>query len=270
MGQTVIVTLPLAIQGPDGIWTKEVELEETTGFEEDILADTRRVKQNAKGKKKGDPIVHPSARITEVLSRCTKRIGNCSRPDGKTRRELPEYFKETWAQAFTNDRAFALIRLRQLGLGDEYKFRTECPECGKELKPVARLDELTVNQSPLELLSAGGGVFKGVLKSGKQISWKIPRGVDEAVIADVVEERGAELMTALLAMCVVSLGGSVPTTYQLQELTSRERSEIRNRLNDDIGGIETELDIECDGCGHAWKDHIQPTSPDFFFPSETR
>lgn len=270
MSQTVIISLPLAIQGPDGTWTKEVELEETTGFEEDILADTRRVKQAVKGKKKGAPVVHPSERITEVLSRCTKRIGKCVRPDGKDRRALPDYFKEAWAQAFTNDRAFALIRLRQLSLGDEYKFKVGCPSCGKELSPVADLGELVVNESPLELLSGSGGIFKDVLKSGKQVAWKIPRGVDEAVISDVVEERGGELATALIALCLVSLGGSAPTSYQIQSLSSRERSEIRSKLNEHTGGIETELDIECDGCGHAWKDHISPTSPDFFFPSETR
>lgn len=272
MGMTLKVTLPLGIQAPDGTWTKEIELEEMTGVEDDILADTRRVQVTTKGKKKGDPIKSTSKKFTEVLSRCTVRIGNCSRPDGQTRKSNPAFFESTWDKAFVADRATALIRLRQLSLGDSYKFSVECPHCHTELSRSVDLSELEVKEMPLAALSKNDGVFEKTLRNGRLVSWKILRGLDEPKMAYIVKERGADILTALITLHLVSYCGSEVSDEIIRDLSSSERRELPAIFDGESGGIDTELEIECSNeeCGGKFSHRITPASPDFFFPSASQ
>jgi rRNA maturation protein Nop10 len=270
MGMTLNVTLPLGIKSPDGTWTKEVELEEMTGVEEDILADSRRVQVGGKGKRKGEMVKSNSRRFTEILSRCTVRMGGCTRPGGQTKRSAPAFFENAWEQAFSTDRVAALIRLRQISLGDVYDIKTTCPACGVELFRALNLDDLEVKSLPIEDIRKNEGVFQKTLKTGKLISWKILRGVDEPKMVQLLRERGADIGTALIALHLTDFGGVVPTDEMLQELSARDRAELRIAFDEEAGGIDTSAEIGCSACEHEFSLQVSPATPDFFFPSAAR
>ena len=86
---TMNLSLPHAIQEPDGSWTKEVEIDEMTGEEEDILTDLTRASGGT-----GTYQVSGPDRITKILSRCTVRIGNTVRT--KDRFVEPDFFLKAW------------------------------------------------------------------------------------------------------------------------------------------------------------------------------
>jgi hypothetical protein len=243
-----------------------------TGVEEDILADSRRVQVGGKGKRKGEMVKSNSRRFTEILSRCTVRMGSCTRPAGQTKRSAPAFFEAAWEQAFSTDRVAGLIRLRQISLGDVYSIKVACPECGTELHRGLNLAELDVKSMPLEKLQKNDGIFQKTLKTGKLVSWKILRGVDEARMIQVVRDRGADIGTALIALHVTDFGGVAPTDEMLQELSARERAELRTIFDEDAGGIDTTAEITCTNqdCGHEFSMQVSPATPDFFFPSGAR
>ena len=71
---TGVFELPNAICTDSGQWVREVELAEMTGEEEDILADQTRMVGKGKLAKRADQ------RMTEILSRCTVRLGDWRYP----------------------------------------------------------------------------------------------------------------------------------------------------------------------------------------------
>jgi hypothetical protein len=245
---------------------KDVELEEITGTEEDILSDSTKAPGGA-----GVLLKPIYQRMTEILSRCTKTIGKESRPAGKDRENLPGYFEPHWAKAFSNDRGFALIRLRQLSLGDMYTFSEVCPGCSKDLKRISvDLSALKVSSVDLDKISKSGGIFQIRLPSGLDVQWKILRGEDEPAFEEVREGQKTNLMTALLYMRIVSIGGVKPKFEDIRRMSARERAALRTGFDEIEGGLETEITIECDNprCKTVFKRILNIGRPDFFFPSE--
>jgi hypothetical protein len=261
---TTVHQLPNAIQQPDGTWTKEIELEEMIGEDEDILAD-RRTAPGGKGKMlKTGPM-----RMSEILSRCTVRIGTATRPDGKDRFSAPNHFLQSWKQAYVNDRGFAVIRLREMSLGSDYTFTAVCPTCSREVEGVSvDLSTLEVTSKPVELVSKETHTL--TLPSGKVCVWKMLRGVDEDMLEEVMEERKADLVTALQQLRVVSLDGEPRTVQSLARLTTKDRRAIAAAYQEVEGGIDTLVSpITCDNpsCGRQFASRVNVGSSGFFFPS---
>jgi hypothetical protein len=260
------ILLPMGIQQSDREWTKEVELEEMTGEEEDILSDATRLPGGGGILAKKTP-----ERVTEILSRCTKSIGKESRPSGKDRFTAPKYFEPHWNKAFTHDRGFAIVRLRQLSLGDEYLFEDECPGCGKSLKRVSvDLSSLKMTSVDLDKFRGTDGIYTTRLPKGSEVRWRILRGEDEPAISLIQESRKADLISALLFTRLVSIDGQTPRFEDLRRMSSKDRTILRTSFAPLEGGLETELTIVCDnpGCQRVFERTLNPGRLDFFFPSE--
>ena len=86
----------------------EVDLVEMTGVEEDLLTNQRLIKTGEA--------------INQVLANCIKRIGDNDSPGMKDILDM-----------LSGDRLFALVRLRQVSLGDEVELELACPNiaCGE-------------------------------------------------------------------------------------------------------------------------------------------
>lgn len=264
----MIIELPMGIQQSDGTWTKIVELEEITGKDEDILADNSRAPGG-----KGVLVNSMSRKMTRVLSRCTLRIGEEVRPSGKTKDNMPGYFEPHWTKAFMNDRAFTFIRLRQLSLGDIYSYTEVCPECEKEIPNLSLdLSGMEVSISPLEAVSALGGVFTLVTSRGSKVVWKALRGEDEDIFLTLKEDYKDRILSALMLTKVISINDNRPKIGDLENLKGIERKELRDDFDAKEGGIDVEIVNTCDNpqCKQVFRKYLNPGSIDFFFPSGTK
>jgi len=264
----MIIELPMGIKQSDNIWAKIVELDEITGKDEDILADMSRAPGG-----KGVLANSASRKMTRVLSRCTVRIGEETRPSGKSRDNMPGYFEPHWTTAFMNDRAFSFIRLRQLSLGDKYSFSEICPECEKEIPNLSLdLSALEVTTVPLETVSAGGGLFTLVTSRGSTIVWKALRGEDEDGFLTLKDRYKDKLLSALMLTKVISINGNKPKIEDLENLKGIERAELRADFDTKEGGVDVEIVNTCDNpeCRHVFRKYLNPGRVDFFFPSGTK
>lgn len=260
-----VIELPGAMRQTDGTWTKEVEIDEMTGEEEDILADQRRAPGG-----KGVLLKPAYQRITEVLSRCTKRVGTEARPEGKDRFNDPGYFERHWEEAYSNDRGFAVIRLRQLSLGDEYVFSQVCPSCKKDIKGVTiDLADLDVTSQPLE--QARVTERKLTLPSGLPVVWRPLVGKDEARQVEMVHAHESDLVSAVLFLRLVSIGGEQPNFDKVRRLSTNDRRALRLAYDQGEAGIDTEVQITCDNkeCREEFSKQLNVGRVDFFFPSAT-
>lgn len=271
---TFELTLPNAIRDNAGNWTKEVEISEMAGEEEDILADQTR-EQGGTGAMR----VSGSQRITTILSRCTDRIGSERRP--KDRYVDPDYFRKAWELAYSSDRLFAMIRLRQLSLGPMYVFDRNCPSCKKEVKGITiDLSQLEVQNTPLEVAQSDEHGFE-LPRSKDRVFWRFVRGSDEALIEQTMKSHQADFVSALVYRRITAVSTYdketgvhlSPTTppggllYTKRMLTGDRRSLLLefDRLE---GGIDSDVKVICDECGTAFTTKVQVTNGDFFFPSE--
>jgi len=262
-----VIQLPCAIKDTSGNWTREVELDEITGIEEDILADTRMAADGS-----GLPAKSGSARITEILSRCTIRIGNSVRPEGMDRFTSPKFFEECWWNAYLADRSYSVVQLRRLSLGDDFSFTENCPACKQEIPNISvDLSTLTITEADQE--AARKAVHPLELPSGNTFSWRMFTGRDEDKIHSIQRNHQEDMRTALLFLRCVQLN-DLTSPVEIQEtirrMGIRDRTTIRNAMSKVEGGIEQDHKITCPHamCHTQFTLRLDPGKPSFFFPSE--
>lgn len=267
MATTWELDLPNGIRTPSGVWTKRVELSEMIGEDEDTLADTTRAPGG-----KGVLAKSGSARITDILARCTVSMGGETRPEGKTRFNAPDFFKKAWLGGYTSDRSFAMIRLRQCSLGDIYWFTESCPNCKKEIKRIrVDLTELQLRSISLDLAQQDGHTLV-LPRSGDKLVWRFLRGVDEETIEDIVRKHKGDFLSAIFYERITSVNGEKPKggLDYLKKLSKFDRDHLRMTFDAVEGGIETDIQITCDECGTEFSRKIEIMGKtSFFFPSET-
>ncbi len=276
---TILLRVPNGLRDNEAAWTKDIELDEMTGEEEDILADqTREVGGTGTFRKSG------SARITAILSRCTLRIGDETRPKGKDRFDLPDHFNKAWQRAFSSDRIFAMVRLRQASLGEIYSFSRNCPECKREIKNITiDLSRLEVHEIPLEDAQQEERVLT-LPKSRDLVTWKFVQGLDEEEMERIMKEHKEDFISALLYRRIVGVrpfdemsqanlesvkppGGLL----YLKRMKTADRRYLSTTFDAVEGGIDTDITITCDNhqCLTEFTSKLQVMGSDFFFPSAT-
>jgi len=265
-----LIELPMGIRTPQG-WSKKVVLTELTGEEEDILLSG--IKLLRRQEKKPNSGLSPTSfgeRMSRILSRCTEQIGAMRRPDGGTRFDSPNFFFQQWADAHTNDRAFALIRLRQLSLGDEVQCDRRCPHCEKVVERVEyNLADLEVTSNPLPSDSQSIFSFTSTCPSGKVVVWRPLVDSDEKRIQEIHDgQHSDDLVTSTLQLRLISIDGDEPKFEALRRMSARDRSFLRYEINTREGGIDTSIEgIVCPHCGGEFSTLIDTNDPAFFFPS---
>ncbi len=264
---TMMTFLPNAIQQLNGEWTKEVEFEEMTGDEEDILLDMTRAAN------RGDGLMAKSVsrRITEILARCTVRIGEDTRPDGKTKDEAPTFFEKHWREGYCSDRLTGLIRLRQLSIGPEYIVAVPCPACAVDIpRVVFDLSKLKV----IDVKTADAALpHRNITlpKSGDVIAWRMFRGEkDEELMNDIMKAHKSDFMSVISYRRIVSVNGGPPEggLDYVKRMKTLDRRFMMTVFNKNEGGIETKLEVRCPECSHDFSFKLNPMGGGFFFPEE--
>ena len=216
---------------PSGV---EIDLVEMTGVEEDLLTN-RRLMKRGEG-------------INQVLLNCTKRLGENDEPKMRDVLDL-----------LSGDRLFALVRLRQISLGDEVDLELTCPNPG-----CGDATGVTLDLNDLEVTPYGEGrEFEITLPgSGKAVKFAYLDGHKEKRLAALKEPT----LTAAMMIRIVEIDGQPPSKKALDEMSMGDRSALRKEMLRVDGGIDTQVDVPCDACGARIRTRLEG-EPVFLFPS---
>jgi len=212
----------------------EVGIVEMTGVEEDLLTSQRLIKTGEA--------------VNQVLANCIKRIGDNDAPGMKDILDM-----------LSGDRLFALVRLRQVSLGDEVDLELACPNmaCGARSYLTVSLDGLEVTPYPEER------EFDFTLPgSGKVVRFGYLDGHKEKRLAALKQPS----LTAAMMIRILSIDGQPPSKKHLNEMSMRDRSALREEMTRVDGGIDTAVDVSCDSCGARIRTRLE-AEPAFLFPS---
>jgi hypothetical protein len=242
------VTLPIGVEGPNGVVHRTVALRKMTGREEALLADPANQRNGGR-------------LVTGLLTSCITSVGGLETVD----RTVVE-------RMYSADRNFLLLRLRSFTFGNELPASYGCPSCGHRFEVVEDLDALPARNLPdgevpedivvdLEdgYLDRDGGVHTAM-------TLRLARGGDETAIAPQMRKNASLGKNALLARCMKSLGDLPAHRVDalgakiLADLTLTDRRIIDRAFNDGAPGVDLVREIDCPSCGAVFRTSLDMTN----------
>jgi hypothetical protein len=232
--------LPCGLLTPEGELITEVQVREITGVEEDLLAA-----KNVPGAKK----------MTQLIANCVERLGQVV--------DKPILMNCCRALSI-GDRAFLMLAIRRVTLGDEFPYEAKCTECEKKFYVSVDLSTLEVKKMP----DAKKRVYETTLpRSGKVARWHIMTGKEEEALA---KSKSDDRITAAI-LCRLEVIDGKPATYdEVRAMSMMDRDFLREQFDDMEGGIDTTLELTCSHCGSEFTTDLEVDQTGFFFPSRTR
>lgn len=215
----------------------EVELREMTGAEEDLLTN--------------EQMMRSGEGINQVFANCVLRIGENESPG-----------MQDVMNMLSGDRAFVLVRLRQVSLGDEVDLDLKCtnPACGAD--NFTRVDLRDLEVDPY----GEGREFDFTLpKSGKKVRFCLMDGHKETRLAQM---RKRDITTAML-LRIISIDEEPPSKKAMNEMPLFDRNALRAEMASKDGGIDTTIETTCYSCGSALQTRLE-AEPSFLFPKAVR
>ncbi len=215
---------------PSGI---DIELREMTGAEEEILTNQRLIKNGEA--------------INRVLLNCISHLG-----------DEEKVSMDAVLALLSGDRLFALVKLRQISLGDEVELQPTCPNNGCRMSNFMTVDleELEISPYPEEREFA----FK-LPSSGKMVKFGFLDGHKEKRLASLKEPN----ISSAMLIRIIDIDGKPPSKKILAEMSMRDRNSLRQEMARVDGGIDTMVELECDGCGAPIRTRLEAESA-FLFP----
>jgi hypothetical protein len=215
---------------PSGI---DIELKEMTGSEEELLTNQR--------------LIRNGESINQVLKNCTVRLGENTEPSVSDILDL-----------LSGDRLFALVKLRQISLGDEVELELHCPNtaCRMSNYTTVNLDDLKVSAY------SDDREFSFTLPgSEKTIRFGLLDGHKEKRLAALREPN----ISSAMMIRLIEIDGKAPSKKVLAEMSMRDRSALRQEMARVDAGIDTSVEVECDGCGTRIRTRLESEAA-FLFP----
>jgi hypothetical protein len=210
---------------------RDYELAVFTGREEELLAQARH------------PC--PAALVTEVLSRCVRRIGEVTPVSPEVARGL-----------LVADRQYLMLRLRAATFGDRVGATLFCPwpDCGERVSLEFALDDVPVEAPPqpgplhtMTLSATAAG------REGCEVVFRLPTGADQEALSGLLEDNEAAALTALLARCVLRIGDDEGTDEpSVAALSAPARAEIEERMRQVAPSVAQTMDARCTECGRGF------------------
>jgi len=211
----------------------EIEIREMTGAEEELLTNQRLIRS-------GDA-------VNSVLANCILRIG-----------ENNDVTPKDVLDMLSGDRLFALVKLRQVSLGDEVELDLVCPNVACRAK-----NRVTVNIDDLPVTPYGEErefVF-GLPASGAKVRFGYLDGHKEKRLAQLQEPS----ISSAMLIRIIDIDGNPPSKKALAEMSMRDRSSLRSDMLSVDGGIDTNIECDCDSCGTRIRTRLE-AEPSFLFP----
>lgn len=234
-----VFDLPCGLLAPDGELLTEVKLKEITGVEEEILA----AKNIPWGKK-----------LTQLLGNCLVQLGPMT--------DKP-LLQRAARDLTVGDRAFLMLAIRRVTLGDEFPFEDQCTECNAKTLFSVNLAELEVKKMP----DPKKRVFDETLPSGAVVRFHVMTGKDEEALAKVDVR---DTLSAQILVRVDQVNGAPISLEGIKAMSLKDRNHLREAFDRVEGGVQTTLDLTCPSCGEEFQTELNVGQTGFFFPSRVR
>ena len=224
---------------PEGKVHDQIILREMTGDEDDMM---------------GNDDLPIGERVTEVLSACCTKLGDVT--DKDIIKKAVGDALDAGLPLTEQDRIAAMIFLRQVSIGDMYKFERRCPRCGqmaenrkvdlrtlkigKAEDPTRRRVKVTLPASGKEaiisVLSAQGAVKVGRLRPTQKDIKSL------ALLARLTNLDGQSMHDPRVALAAI------------KTLPQKDRNYIRQVYNLMEEHVETDIEVDCRNqlCGASW------------------
>jgi len=218
-----------------------VTLRELDGEDEDLVRDRNELK-------KGNI-------LDKLVKRCIVRLGSFEKRDE---------IEAAYEYMPLPDLTFTLIRLRQSGMDNVYRFEMGCPSCGKPSRHRIDLRELACTPQKEEYRFKND--ISVTLSNGSVVSFRPLIVRDQKQLEEVKEQYAAEKGTRELIVQLNTYDGKNAKDFALvRKLPWAVRNEIRQAMDDASGGIDTELVMDCPKCDHTFEKSMPVDVRDFFF-----
>ncbi len=240
---------------------REVELRKLTGRDEELLTTLTEA---------------PAVLVTNILSRSLERIG-----------DLRPVTEDLARRLLVADRLFLLVKLREATFGDRVAGTLPCPwrDCAAKVDIDFSTSDIPVTsrEEPRAVyrlrLSPEAAVTGPDGELCRWITFRLPNGEDQEVVAPHLAAGGARALTLLLERCVTRAETDTDETDTdvtdtgvtdrvapddlVERLSPRARQEIEREMEARAPAVELEMDVQCRDCGRAFTApfHLQ----DFFF-----
>lgn len=167
--------------------------------------------------------------------------------------------KVDWSKVLLCDRFTALLYARVATWGAEYEFKLQCGACRKRFEWALDLTDLPIKElSPesIEAFRAGNRFTTTVLDEdgeSRKVTYQLVTPAIETKIERANNMSSSDRATLSLAQRIVSVEGLDPgkgaIKAWLNELEATSLFDLIDVLDENDGGIDTEIEIECPHCG---------------------
>lgn len=218
----------------NGVIHTEFEYREMNGTDEEAIAKPK--------------VKSSGSMITRVLlERCIIRIGTIEKSSVK-----PSEWTDIIQSLAIGDQDFAMLKIREISLGEEFEVTHKCPTCKTKINSVFTLDELPLVpyngleevefELPRGYKDKDGKIHKtGVMRHAT--------GLDREVLDKMVSQNPSMANTLLLARCIKSLGTAPITDDLLRNLSMKDRNYLFALIRDISFGYDvSDFEIECPNC----------------------
>jgi len=220
---------------PGGYWDatgrlhREFELSVLTGREEELLTQVGRPES--------------ATLVTEVLSRCVRRLGEISPVPPEVARQL-----------LVADRHYLLLQVRRATFGDLVHANLICPwpDCGVQVSVDFSVADVPVAEppyrAPVHTMTLSAEAAEDLDGDG-EVSFRLPNGSDQEELSGQLARNEAEALTWLLRRCVRRVGPyRPPDLEQMSALSALARAEIEERMRQLAPAVEQSMAATCVEC----------------------
>ena len=233
--------MPAGYLDSDGVLHKTFTIREMTGRDEEAIS-------------KGDLRQNGAKLITVLLERCVMSIGTL------VKKEVGEIkWKEIIKSLYVGDQDYIVLKIRELSMGGEIEVTHICPNCKASMKTILDVSELEVEPFKGERLiqfelPKGYRDKKGNVHTTGTM--KLPTGYDREVLTPIAKKNVAQASTLMLTrLCKFDDGISV-TEDVMRDLTIRDREYLQKLLQENLFGVNLEVDVTCVDCGEEFKGNL--------------
>lgn len=220
-------------------------LREMTGRDEEAIS-------------KSDTKQNGAKLISTLLERCVLSIGTLTRKSVGG-----EKWKEIIRSLLVGDQDYMLVKLRELSMGGEIEVTHTCPYCKESLKTILDVSELEVEPFkgqrvvPFSLIKGYKDKKGEVHKDG---TMRLPTGQDREILTPIARKNVAQASTLMLTRLCKFEDGLYVTEDVMRDLTVRDREYLQKLLQENMFGINLEVEVTCTSCGEDFKGNLNSTN----------
>lgn len=244
------VVLPVGYRDQAGTLHRSALLRKMRGYEEELLHDTT---------------LSLAGLVTALIQGCLVRLGSIEYPDA-----------DVVADMYSADRAYLLLEIRRITLGDRMRARYICTHCGSEVAAdtdlgslqVTRWDDAARAEAIALELEDGYRDRDGTVHG--QVVMRLPTGRDEQLVSRTAEQHPLRARDALVLRCLRRLGEVPEQALEsyglkiLRDLTLGDRMKLYGAIDANAPGIRFREEVKCNGCGSLFIALMD--AADFFVP----